>query len=112
MSDAPKFRDYSLDGPEGKKAVEKGLANAQWFVPEIDRKDLRRLMQRDDWHATRDTIILFSIIIGFGYLSYYYWIQQNWVNFTICFLTYCVFYCSSADSRWHETGHATAFKYT
>ena len=26
------FRDYSLTGPEGKKAIEKGLAGAQWCV--------------------------------------------------------------------------------
>jgi hypothetical protein len=32
MEAAPKYRDYSLTGPEGKLAVKKGLASAQWYV--------------------------------------------------------------------------------
>ena len=42
---APNYRDYSLTGPEGKLAIKKGLASAEWFVPHVERKTLRRLMQ-------------------------------------------------------------------
>ena len=49
-----------LAGPESKAAIEKGLASGTWFVPQIERKTLRRLMQRDDYHALRDTAILFG----------------------------------------------------
>ena len=47
----------------------KGLASGQWFLPFIERKTLRRLMQRDDYHALRDTAILFGLILAFGYAS-------------------------------------------
>ena len=34
----PQYRDYSLTGPEGKLAVQKGLANGTWFLPHVERK--------------------------------------------------------------------------
>ena len=71
---------------------------------------MRKLMQRDDWHATRDTIILFSIIVGSGYAAHHFWHQANYTLFAMFFWVYCTFYTSSADSRWHECGHGTAFK--
>jgi fatty acid desaturase len=107
---APVYRDYSLTGPEAKRAEEKGLANGQWFVPQIERKTLRRLMQRDDYHATRDTLLLFAIIGGSAYASLLFWQQGSYCLFSLFFWIYCTFYTSSGDSRWHECGHGTAFK--
>jgi len=104
------YRDVSLAGPESAAAIKKGLASGQWFVPHIERKTLRGLMQRDDWHALRDTALLFSIIGAFGYGALLAWRAQRYGAFALLFWCYCTFYTSSADSRWHECGHSTAFK--
>lgn len=104
------YRDVSLVGPESRQAIKKGLASGTWFVPKIDRKTLRVLMKRDNWHAVRDTVLLFAIIGGFGYLSYVAWQAQNYFAFALTFWVYCTFYTSSGDSRWHECGHGTAFR--
>eukprot|EP00928_Gymnodinium_smaydae_P026204 TRINITY_DN20642_c0_g1_i1.p1 TRINITY_DN20642_c0_g1~~TRINITY_DN20642_c0_g1_i1.p1 ORF type:complete len:507 (+),score=59.68 TRINITY_DN20642_c0_g1_i1:108-1523(+) len=93
-----------------KNAMDKGLATGTWWVPQIPREDLRRLMQRDDWHATRDMIVLFSSIFGFGYAAYYFYAQSSYLLSFVCFWCYCTLYCSSGDSRWHECGHSTAFR--
>jgi len=110
LHEKPKYRDYTVGGPEGEHAVKKGLANGQWFVAQIDRQTLRRLMQRDDWHALRDTCILFSLIFAAGGTAYNYWMQGKYKLFAVFFWIYCTLYTSSADSRWHECGHSTAFK--
>merc|ERR1711907_718248 len=106
----PKYRDYTVGGPESELAVKKGLASGQWFVPYIERKTLRKLMQRDNYHASRDMFILFSLLAATGYGSYYYWMQGSYCMFGACFWVYCTLYTSSGDSRWHECGHGTAFK--
>lgn len=110
MATKPVYRDYTVGGPESDLAQQKGLASGQWFVPFVERKTMRRLMQRDDYHATRDTLLLVSLVGGFAYASYCYWWQERYGRFALCFWVYCTLYCSSADSRWHECGHATAFK--
>ena len=51
-------RDYSLLGPDGKRAVEIGLAAAEWYHTEVPRKVMKDLMQRSDQPAIRDTAIL------------------------------------------------------
>ena len=33
--------DYSLTGVESKKAKEKGLADAQWYLPPVSKKELK-----------------------------------------------------------------------
>ena len=93
-----------------KLAREKGLASGQWFLPHIERKTLRRLMKRDDYHATRDTVILFSLIFSSAYASYQFWQTESYYLFAFTFWIYCTLYTSSGDSRWHECGHGTAFK--
>ena len=50
-------RDYSLLGPNGKYAVEIGLATAEWYHSDVSRKDMKDLMQRRDEPALRDTVI-------------------------------------------------------
>jgi len=104
------YRDYSLDGPESRAAVDKGLASAQWYVPHIERKTLRRLTRRDDYHALRDTGILLSVLLVAGYASCTLWQLGRYGPFSLAFWVYCTFYTSSGDSRWHECGHGTAFR--
>ena len=42
----PVFRDYTVGGPEGVRAQEKGLASGNWFVPYVERKTMRRTLTR------------------------------------------------------------------
>jgi fatty acid desaturase len=107
MSAQTVTRDYSLVGPEAKRAVAAGLASARWYAPPITRAELKELMRRDDGPAIRDTLIWFAAIVVSGGLGAYFWVSWTAVPF---FVVYGVLYGSSTDSRWHECGHRTAFK--
>ena len=50
-------QDYSLLGKTGKRAVETGLSNPKWFRPKVDPADIRRLMEKSDTIALRDTVL-------------------------------------------------------
>ncbi len=102
-------RNYSLTGPENKKAQEKGLASAQWYVSPVPREKLKELMKRKDGPAIRDTFIMFGWLILTGVIAYYSW--GTWWAI-LAFAVYGISYQSMADSRWHECGHGTAFKTT
>ena len=101
------YRDYSLTGPENANAVQAGLANADWYQTPVDRKLLKELMKRSDAPAIRDTAIWFGLLMAFGAAGIYFW--GTWWAVP-AFIVYGVLYGSAADSRWHETGHGTAFK--
>ena len=100
-------RDYSLLGAEGKAAVEKGLAAAEWYHTAIPRKQMRELMKRTDRYAIRDTAVWMSSLILFAGIAVYLW--PSWWSAPF-WLAYGVLYGSAGDSRWHECGHGTAFK--
>ncbi|MFO1070784.1 MAG: fatty acid desaturase family protein [Geminicoccaceae bacterium] len=100
-------RDYSLTGPEGRRAEELGLATAEWYHTPIPRKRLKELMQRSDQPALIHTAIWVACFVVFGGLGYLTW--GTWWAVP-CFIAYGVMYGSSTDSRWHECGHGTAFK--
>jgi fatty acid desaturase len=100
-------RDYSLVGADSRRAVEIGLASAEWYHSEVPRKVMKDLMQRTDGPAIRDTILWFALLIGGVAGGIYFWGTWAAVPF---FLVYGVIYGSSCDSRWHECGHGTAFR--
>ncbi|MCG8310661.1 MAG: NADH:ubiquinone reductase (Na(+)-transporting) subunit F [Cytophagales bacterium] len=101
------LRDYSLIGVESEKAIEMGLADAEWYQTPIPRDQMRELLVRKNGPAIRDTIVWFGLIFGSGYLIYLFW--GSWyVIFPI--LAYSILFASSSDSRWHESSHGTAFK--
>lgn len=100
-------RDYSIIGPENKRAQEKGIASAEWYESPIPRKRMKELMKRKNGPAIRDTLIWFALLIGTGYLAYLSW--GTWWAVP-AFLAYGILYSSPGDSRWHECGHGTAFK--
>jgi fatty acid desaturase len=100
-------RDYSLTGPENKRAQERGLVAAEWYTSPIPRQRLKELMKRKDGPAIRDTIIWFALLISAGIVAYYSW--GTWWGI-LTFALYGIIYASTADSRWHECGHGTAFK--
>ncbi|XEC94664.1 fatty acid desaturase family protein [Paenibacillus tarimensis] len=107
MSSNKNKRDYSLIGPENKRAQERGLATAEWYVSPIPRKTLKELMKRKDGPAIRDTLIWFGALIASGIAACYSW--GTWWAVP-AFLLYGILYATPADSRWHECGHGTAFK--
>ncbi|MDA7428974.1 fatty acid desaturase family protein [Primorskyibacter aestuariivivens] len=100
-------RDYSMTGEDGRRAVEVGLAAAQWYHTDIPRKDMKELMKRSDGPAIRDTVILFACMIGFAAIGIALW--PSWWSAPF-WLAYGVLYGSAMDSRWHECGHGTAFR--
>lgn len=100
-------RDYSLTGRDAQLAVERGLAQAQWYCSPVERKQMKELMRRRDWPAVRDTLVWLSSMGVCGALAFHFWGHWAAVPF---FVGYGVLYGSASDSRWHECVHGTAFK--
>src|SRR6478735_6728576 len=107
MSVTPSERDYSLIGQDSQRAVDSGLAAAEWYHTDIPRKQMKELMQRSDQPAIRDTAIWLGCLVAFGTTASLLWGSWWCVPFFLC---YGVLYGSATDSRWHECGHGTAFK--
>ena len=100
-------RDYSLIGEESRRAVERGLSQAQWYRTDVPRKRMKELMGRRNGPAIRDTLLWFGLLILFGGLGVYLWFSA-WS--LLAFAVYGVLYGSASDARWHECGHGTAFR--
>ena len=100
-------RDYSLTGPSSDEAVAAGLAAAEWYHTDVDRKVMKRLMKRRDGPPLRDTALWAALHVIFAAGGIYFWGSWAAVPF---WLTYGVMYGSASDSRWHECGHGTAFR--
>jgi MocE subfamily Rieske [2Fe-2S] domain protein len=104
-----RLNDYSLVGEDSESAIEKGLAEATWYTSPVPKEKMRELLQRRDGPAMRDTLIWFGLLIASGVLGGRLWLAGSWWA-VVPFLIYGVIYGSTSDSRWHETGHGTAFK--
>ena len=63
---SPYPRDYSLTGPEGRHAVEIGLASADWYHSDVPRKVMKDLMRRRDGPAIRDTLLWLALLVLSG----------------------------------------------
>ena len=100
-------RDYSLTGQSRQQAIDVGLASAEWYHSDVPRKQMKELMQRSDGPAIRDTVIWLGLLGLTGGLGASLW--GSWACLPF-FLVYGVLYGSACDSRWHESGHGTAFK--
>ena len=103
----PTHLDYSLTGEEAQRAIERGLAEADWYQCPVPRATMRQLLERRDGPALRDTLLWFALIIGAGMATWWLW-PSAWA--ALPYLLYAVLYASTSDSRWHEAGHGTAFK--
>src|ERR1700746_2067313 len=99
MDEVRHKRDYSLTGPDGVRAVETGLASAEWYHTDVPRKTMKELMQRSDGPAICDTIIWIVAILVSADWGVWFWGTWWCVPF---FFVYGVLYGSSSDSRWHE----------
>jgi Na+-transporting NADH:ubiquinone oxidoreductase subunit F len=107
LSRPPEKLDYSLVGVNAARAVEAGLAEADWYQCPVPRPVMRKLLERRDGPAIRDTVIWFGLIFASGYAGYLLW--GSWWAI-VPFAVYGMLYASTSDSRWHEAGHGTAFK--
>ena len=103
----PDILDYSLTGKNASRAVELGLAEADWYQCPVPRATMRKLLERRDGPAIRDTVIWFGLLFGLGYATYALW--GSWWAI-LPYLAYAVIYASTSDSRWHESSHGTAFR--
>ena len=102
-------RDHSLTGPENQRAVDIGLASAEWYHSDVPRKQMKDLMRRSDGPADQDTLLWFLLLIFTGSAMIATW--GSWWAAPF-FLGYGVLYGTACDSRWHECGHGTAFRTT
>jgi fatty acid desaturase len=100
-------RDYGLLGPEGVTAIERGLANADWYRTPVERKRMKQLMQRSDGPALRNTALWLGLIIATGAAGVLTW--TSWWSLPI-FFVYGTLVGSGGDARCHEAGHGTAFR--
>ncbi len=65
--------DYSLTGANSTLAVEKGLAEADWYQCPVPRETMRTLLERRNGPAIRDTILWFALIFGCGFATCALW---------------------------------------
>jgi MocE subfamily Rieske [2Fe-2S] domain protein len=107
VEERTRLNDYSLVGEDTILAIQKGLAEATWYTSPVPKEKMRELLQRRDGPAVRDTILWFALLIASGVCGYLLW--PSWWCI-LPFMVYGVLYASSSDSRWHESGHGTAFK--
>ena len=98
---------YVLSKESSELALAKGLAEAAWYRTPVAKGKIRELLERRDGPAIRDTLLWFTMIFAAGYWAYRWW-GKWWA--ILPFAIYGVLYASSSDSRWHESGHGTAFK--
>jgi hypothetical protein len=69
----PVHLDYSLTGENATRAFERGLAEADWYQCPVPREAMRRLLERRDGPAIRDTILWFALILGFAAATIALW---------------------------------------
>ena len=105
----PTPRDYSLTGPQAAAALAAGLADARWYQPPIDPERLRALMERKNGRPARDTALWAALLAGTGTGAFMFLRRRSrWA--IAAFAAFGALYGGSADARWHENGHGTAFK--
>lgn len=88
--------DYNLTGVNASLAIEKGLAEADWYQCPVPRETMRELVVRRDGPAIRDTILWFALIFAAAYFTYILW--GSWWA-TPPYLAYAMLYASTSDSR-------------
>jgi Na+-transporting NADH:ubiquinone oxidoreductase subunit F len=106
VSRPPAHLDYSLTGENATRAVERGLAEAEWYQTPVPRAKLRQLLARRDGPAIRDTLLWF-VLLGLSAWGVIALWGTWWV--ILPYLVYAVLFATASDSRWHEASHGTAF---
>lgn len=99
--------DYSLIGVNSSLAINRGLAEADWYQCHVSRETMRKLLERKDGPAIRNTLLWFGLLLATGAATVALW--HTWWAI-LPYACYSVLYATVSDSRWHEAGHGTAFK--
>lgn len=100
-------RDYSLASESEQAAIAAGLAEADWYQSPIDPDRLRELTDRTNTKAALHVGLYVALLVGSGIWAY----LSLWSWWTVpALFIYSTLYGSSADPRWHECGHGTAFR--
>ena len=73
LAKPPPKLDYNLTGVNSRLAVERGLAEADWYQCAVPREKMRQLLVRRDGPALRDTILWFALIFGSAYAAFSLW---------------------------------------
>lgn len=107
MTATQTVRDYRLIGAESTHAEERGLANGKWFQAEVGPARMRELMERQNVRPLVDLVIWVGLIVGLGALAWS--LRGSWWALP-AFIAYGAVVGGAADSRWHESGHGTAFR--
>jgi fatty acid desaturase len=100
-------RNYSLVGPENERAVERGLAGADWYRSPVERDALLAIQGRRDWPAAFHVVLWLVLLVAAGW-----WLTVTWLSWWTlpAAFVYGTLYGSASDARWHECGHRTAFR--
>lgn len=100
-------RDYTVGGIESSQAIARGLAEADWFLPEVPRATMKDLVARTNGSAALHVGTWLLMLVGSGV-----WVHASWGTWWVlpACLVYGVMYGSASDSHWHECGHRTAFR--
>ncbi len=101
------MKNYDLVSTADKGGPEHGMVSPKWYQTQIDRSELKKLIQRENAPAIRDALYYYGLMSGFAICAIVS--TPSWVCLPF-WLAYGVFYASGSDARWHECGHATAFK--
>lgn len=88
--------DYSLIGENSRRAVERGLAEADWYQCDIPRTLMRSLLERSDSPAIWNTLLWFALIIGSGIATWKLW--GSWWAI-VPYVLYSVLHASTSDFR-------------
>ena len=67
------MRDYTVGGPEEKIAEAKGLVDADWYRPKVDRELMKKFMARNNSLAAMHIASWFAALGVFGYLAHLSW---------------------------------------
>ncbi len=97
-------RDYNITGPGAKAA---GFDNADWYQAPIDPQRLQVLMARRNARPAVDAVLWALLLVGSGVLAFLS--LGTWWAIP-AFAAFGTLWGSSADSRWHESGHGTVFR--
>jgi len=100
-------RDYTVGGAEEPQAEARGLIDADWYRPQVDRNELKALV------TGRSTLPVIHLVVWVALLAASgWWAHASWGTWWAvpAFFVYGTLYGSTSDARWHEFGHRTAFR--
>jgi fatty acid desaturase len=91
---------------QGMQNPERAIQAKEWYSCDISRQELKSFLKRDNYHAILYFGVWFVLLFAAGLLASRLY-PTPWA--IPAFFFYGVIY-ASANARWHECSHGTAFK--